>query len=213
MAAIAVSVFEPTPGKAQEALSLVKEAQEIITGLGSRVQVGALVRGGVPGQLSVIVENDDSATYGAALDRMYADSGFQKFVARAQAKQAMTPIRSVDYVEIPGFELAPSAVASAGVLMASMFVIREGKQEESLSRIKTWKELTEQHGAKTRALQAVVSEPFGVTATVAYYDNFTQWGKFGKALNADKDWQKFAAELRGKNASADFLRTALIRVV
>jgi len=213
MAAIAVSVFEPAPGKTEQALALAKEAQEILIGLGSRVQVATLVRGGVPGQLSVIVENDDSESYGASLDKMYADSGFQQFATRAQAAQAMRPVRSVDYVELPGFELAPSAVAAAGVIMASMFVIRDGRLEESLGRIQRWKELTEKHGAKARALQAVVSDPFGVTATVAYYENFSQWGKIGNALAAAAEWQAFGADIRGKDASADFLRTSLLRVV
>jgi hypothetical protein len=85
MAAIAVNVFEPASGKSLEALTLMKEAQEIITGLGSRVQVSVPVRGGVQGQLMVIVENDDSAAYGAALDILYADEGYQQFTARAQA--------------------------------------------------------------------------------------------------------------------------------
>lgn len=213
MAAIAVSVFEPAPGKAIEALGLMKEAQEIIAGLGSRVQVGSLVRGGVQGQLSIIVENDGAASYGAALDKLYADEGFQQFTARAQATQAATPVRSVDYVEIPGCELGFDEIASAGAIMASLFVIRDGRLEDSLARIQRWKALTEKHGGKARAMQAVASDPFGVTATVAYYDNFAQWGKVAAALTADPEWQAFTAEIRGENSSADFLRTSLLRVV
>lgn len=213
MAAIAVNVFEPASGKALEALTLMKEAQEIITGLGSRVQVSVLVRGGVQGQLTVIVENDDSAAYGAALDKLYADEGYQQFTARAQAAQAANPVRSVDYIEIPGCELAFDEIASAGVIMASLFVIRDGRLQDSLERIQRWKALTEKHGGKARAMQAVASDPFGVTATVAYYDNFTEWGKVGNALNADPEWQAFAAEIRGENASADFLRTSVLRIV
>ena len=102
MAAISVSVFEPVPGKAVEALGLMREAQEIITGLGSNVQVATLVRGGVQGQLTIIVENDDAEVYGAALDKLYADEGFQQFTLRAQASNVATPVRSVDYVDIPG---------------------------------------------------------------------------------------------------------------
>ncbi len=213
MAAISVSVYEAAPGKAIEALGLIKEAQEIITGLGSRVQVGTLVRGGVQGQLSIIVESDDSASYGAALDKLYADEGFQQFTVRAQATQAANPVRSVDYVEIPGCELAFDEIASAGVIVASVFVIRDGRLQDSLERIQRWKSLTEKHGGKARAMQAVASDPFGVTATVAYYENFTEWGKLGKALTADPEWQAFAAEIRGENSSADFLRTSLLRIV
>jgi hypothetical protein len=191
----------------------MKEAQEIISGLGARVQVGTLVRGGVQGQLSIIVESDDSASYGAALDKLYADEGFQQFTARAQATQASIPVRSVDYVEIPGCELTFDEVASAGAIMASLFVIRDGRLQDSLERIQRWKALTEKHGGKARAMQAVASDPFGVTATVAYYENFTEWGKVGAALSADPEWQAFTAEIRGANSSADFLRTSLLRVV
>lgn len=213
MAAIAVSVFEPAPGKAAEALGLMKEAQEIIGGLGPRVQVATLVRGGVQGQLTIVVENDDPASYGAALDKLNANEGYQQFMARAQAAQAATPVRSVDYVEIPGCELAYDQIASAGAIMASLFVIRDGRMQDSLERIQRWKALTEKHGGKARAMQAVASDPFGVTATVAYYDNFAHWGKVGAALAADPEWQAFTAEIRGPNASADFLRTSLLRVV
>ena len=213
MAAIAVSVFEPAPGKAIEALGLMKEAQEIIAGLGLKVQVATLVRGGVQGQLTIIVESADSASYGAALDTLYADDGFQQFTARAQASQSTTPVRSVDYVEIPGLELPFDDIASAGAIMASLFVIRDGRLQDSLARIQRWKALTEKHGGKARAMQAVASDPFGVTATVAYYENFAAWGKAGASLAADPEWQAFTAEIRGENSSADFLRTSLLRIV
>ena len=141
MAAISVSVFEPVPGKAVEALGLMREAQEIITGLGSNVQVATLVRGGVQGQLSIIVENDDAEAYGAALDKLYADEGFQQFTLRAQASNVATPVRSVDYVDIPGLEVAFDEIASAGVITASLFVVRNGKQQASLERIQRSKAL------------------------------------------------------------------------
>ena len=213
MAAISVSVFEPVPGKAVEALGLMREAQEIITGLGSNVQVATLVRGGVQGQLNIIVENDDAEAYGAALDRLYADPGFQQFTLRAQASNVATPVRSVDYVDIPGLELTFDEIASAGVIMASLFVVRNGKQQESLERIQRSKALLEKQGAKTRTMQSVASDPFGLTAAVTYYENFAEWGRIGKALSADPEWQAFAAEIRGENASSDFLRTTLYRIV
>ncbi len=213
MAAISVSVFEPVPGKAVEALGLMREAQEIITGLGSNVQVATLVRGGVQGQLNIIVENDDAEAYGASLDRLYADDGFQQFTLRAQASNVATPVRSVDYVDIPGLELAFDEIASAGVIMASLFVVRNGKQQESLERIQRSKALLEKQGAKTRTMQSVASDPFGLTAAVTYYENFAEWGRIGKALAADPEWQAFAAEIRGENASSDFLRTTLYRIV
>ncbi len=213
MATVAVSVFQPASGAADQALGLMKEGQEIIAGLGSRVQVAMLVRGGIQGQLYVIVENDDTGAYGATLDKLYSNQGYQQFMSRAQATKAATPIRSVDYVEIPGCELAYDQIESAGAIMASLFVIRDGRMQDSLERIKRWKALTEKHGGKARAMQAVASDPFGVTATVAYYDNFSQWGKVGAAMAADPEWQAFTAEIRGASASADFLRTTLLRVV
>lgn len=213
MAAIAVSVFEPVLGKVQEAHTLIKEGQEVIAGLGSRVQVGLLARGGVQGQLTVIVENDDAASYGAALDKLYADEGYQGFLARAQASGAMTPVRTADYLEIPGCELAFGDIADAGVIMASLLIMRDGQQEKSIGRIQRWKTLVEKHGAKARAMQAIASDPFGVVATVAYYKSFTAWGKIGQALSADPEWQAFGAEIRGENPSSDFLRTTLYRVI
>jgi hypothetical protein len=59
-------------------------------------------------------------------------------------------VRSVDYVEIPGCELAFDEIASAGVIMASLFVVRDGRLQDSLERIQRWKALTEKHGGKTR---------------------------------------------------------------
>ena len=213
MASISINVFDPQPGKNAEALHLLKEAQEVISAFGARVQVAQLVRGGTPGQNSLIVENDDPESHGALLDKLYADQGFQQFMSRVQAAAVATPVRSVDYQEIPGCELSFQEIASAGVILASLFVVREGKQQQSLDRIQRWKTLMNKHGAKVRALQASVSDPFGLTASVAYFENFSQWGRIGKALGADREWQAFAAEIRGADASADFLRTSLFRIV
>jgi len=213
MAVRSVSVFEPVLGKVAEAVALMKEAQEIITGLGGKVQVASLVRGGVQGSLSVVAEYDDTAAYGAALDQINADEGMQQFMARAQASAVAVPVRSVDYVELPGLEASYDDIASSGVLMASLFQIREGRQQESYERIQRWKTPTEKHGAKCRALQAVAGDPAFLTATVSYYDNVPAWGKIGQALNGDPEWQAFVAEINGENASADFLRTSLMRVI
>ena len=213
MATIIVNGFEPALGKAAEALSLLKEAQEIISSQGAKVQVASLVRGGVPGTLSVVTEYEDTAAYGAGIDALNADEGMQKFLARAQATQAVKPVRSVDYFEIPGMETRHDDIAACSVMMASLFQIREGRQQESVERIQQWKSLVEKHGGRCRALQSMVSDPAFLTATVSYYDNFTEWGRIGQELNADPDWQTFGAEIRGKNASADFLRTTLMRVV
>jgi hypothetical protein len=208
-----VSGFEPVLGKVAEAVGLMKEAQEIVTGLGGKVQVASLVRGGVQGSLSIIAEYDDAAAYGAAIDRLNADEGMQQFMARAQAAQAAIPVRSVDYFELPGLEADYDDIASCGVIMANLFVIRDGRQQESYERIQRWKAIAEKHGAKCRALQAMASDPANITATIGYYDNFTEWGKIGQALGADPDWQAFGAEIRGENSSADFLRTSLMRVI
>jgi len=213
MASVSVSVFEPVLGKVAEAVGLMKEAQEIITGLGAKVQVASLVRGGVQGSLSLVVEYADTAAYGAALDRINADEGMQQFMARAQASAVAIPARTVDYVELPGLETSYDDIAGCGVLMASLFQIREGRQQESYERITRWKTISEKHGGKCRALQSVVSDPAFLTATVSYYENFTAWGKIGQVMNADPEWQDFLAEINGENASADFLRTSLMRVI
>ena len=92
MASISINVFDPQPGKNAEALHLLKEAQEVISAFGARVQVAQLVRGGTPGQNSLIVENDDPESHGALLDKLYADQGFQQFMSRVQAAAVATPI-------------------------------------------------------------------------------------------------------------------------
>ena len=213
MAFVAVSGFEPTQGKLFEAQSLLKEAAEIVSGLGANTQVASLVRGGVPNSLTVVSEYADGEAYGAGLDALYANEGMQAFIARAVASQALTPVRAVDYVEIPGTEVPYADIASAGVIMATLFVIRDGQQQTSLERIQRSKALVEKHGARSRALSAIASDPFGLTAVVNYYENFTAWGKIGASLAADPEWQAFGAEIRGDNASADFLRTSLMRVI
>jgi len=213
MASISVNVFEPVVGKAAEAVGLVKEAQEILTGLGNKVQVAQLVRGGVPGQLSVIVETADAAAYGASLDKLNADVGFQSFMLRATAAAAAVPVRSVDYAELPGLEANFDDLAGSRVIMASLFIIREGQLERSVERIERWKSISEKHGAKCRALQSIASDPAFVTATIGYYENFTEWGRIGQALGTDPDWQAFAGEIRGADASADFLRTSLMQII
>ena len=213
MASISVNVFEPVVGKAAEAVGLVKEAQEILTGLGNKVQVAQLVRGGVPGQLSVIVETADAAAYGASLDKLNADEGFQSFMLRAGAAAAAVPVRSVDYAELPGLEANFDDLAGSRVIMASLFIIREGQLERSVERIGRWKAISEKHGAKCRALQSIASDPAFVTATIGYYENFTEWGRIGQALGTDPDWQAFAGEIRGADASADFLRTSLMQII
>ncbi len=213
MAAISVSMFEPTLGKLNVAQDLLREALEILTGLGAKGHVTALVRGGVPNTLGVVSEFEDFEAYGAGLDRIFADEGFQQFIARAQEAEALIPVRSVDYSEIPGMEVPFAEVESAGVILATVFKVRNGKQEQSLARIARSKELTEKYGGKVRALQAIASDPFGLTATAVYFENFTEYGKANKALNNDPEWQAFGAEIRGEEASSDFLRTSLFRVL
>ena len=73
--------------------------------------------------------------------------------------------------------------------------------------------IVEEHGGKMRALNAIASDPFGITATPIYYPSLTEWGKAGQALTNDPRWLEFQLEMRGANASADFLRTSLYQVV
>jgi hypothetical protein len=191
----------------------MKEAQELITAQGANAQVASLVRGGVQGTLSIVAEYADSEAYGAFMDKVNADDGWQSFMARAQSAAAAQPIRSVDYTELPGLELSFDDVTSCTVAMASVFRIHDGQQERSLERIQRWKKISERQGAKCRAMSSVASEPAFLTATVSYYDNFAEWGRIGQALGADPEWQAFGAEIRGGEASADFLRTSLMRII
>ena len=136
-----------------------------------------------------------------------ADQGVQKFMQRAQASLALNPLRSVRLQRNPGLEVPYANIAKAGAIQATLFRIKDGKQAQSLERIKRSKALMEKHGAKVRALQSFASDPFGITATVAYYANFAAWGKASKALAADPEWQKFGAEIMGEQASSEFLRS------
>ena len=213
MAAISVSMFEPTLGKLNQAQNLLKEALEILTSMGARGQVVSLVRGGVPNTLGILSEFQDVEAYGAGLDRIFSDEGFQQFMARAQEAEALVPVRSVDYAEIPGMEVPFEEIESSGVILATLFKVREGKQEQSLERIKRSKDLFEKNGGKVRAMQSISSDPANLTATAVYFENFTEYGKSSAALNNDPDFQAFSAEIRGSDASSDFLRTSLYRVL
>lgn len=213
MAVISLTAFEPVLGKVAEAVGLMKEAQELITAHGVNAQVASLVRGGVQGTLSIVAEYADAAAYGALMDEVNADEGWQSFMTRAQSAAVSRPVRSLDYTELPGLELSFDDIASSTVAMASVFRIRDGQQERSLDRIARWKSISERHGSKCRAMTSLASDPAFLTATVSYYDNFAEWGRIGQALGADPDWQAFGAEIRGGEASADFLRTTLMRII
>lgn len=213
MAVVSLTTFQPVLGRVAEAVALMKEAQELLDAHGARSQVTSLFRGGVPGTLSIAAEYAGPAAYGKVTDELNADEGWQGFMARAQAAAAAQPVRSVDYMEIPGLERDFDSIAGCTVVMGSLFRVRDGRQQESIERIQRWKRLSEKHGAKCRALASIASDPANITATVAYYDDFAAWGRSGEALGADPEWQAFGAEIRGKTASADFLRTSVMRVI
>jgi len=214
MAIVTVANFAPTPGKNAEALELLKEYLSIMkTNHGVKGHVSSVVSGGPPGSLGVALEYADAAAYGATADKAFADRDLQKFMTRAQEAKAAAPVESATYAELPGLEVPFAEIASAGVIAATLFKIHHGKQAQSLERIKRSKTLAEKHGGKLRAFQSVVSDPFGVTATVIYYPNFTAYGKAGAALTADPEWQAFTAEIVGDKASSDFLRNLLLRVI
>jgi hypothetical protein len=213
MSAISVNSWTAAPGKMAEAQALIKDAMQIMTGYGAKTTVAITVRGGVQGTLTTMSEYADAAAYGASIDRSAADPDWQKFMARAQQSQALVPVRSADYVEIPGLETPHSEIASHTAIRATLFTIRDGMHAKSLDRIQRSKAITERHGAKVRALQAVASAPFGLYAVVVYNRNFTEAGKSQAALATDPQWQAYVAEILGDNASADFLRSTLLRVI
>jgi len=214
MAVVTVATFAPAPGKNAEAQDLLKEYLAIVRGNhGVKGHLTSVVSGGPIGSLGVALEYADAAAYGATLDKTLADKDLQKFIKHAQEAKAATPVASAVYTELPGLEVPYAEIASATVITATSFKIHPGKQAQSLERIKRSKTLLEKHGAKTRAYQSIVSDPFGVTATVTYYPNFTAYGKAGAALTADPEWQAFVAEITGASASADFLRNVVLHVV
>lgn len=212
MAVVTVTSFTTAPGKAAAARGELDEAMTIWAGYGGKGGLYSLVRGGVPGTLNAVVEFPDPVAYGAALDRNHADPAWAAFLARGQQSQALIPARSVVYAEMAGLEVPFEDVASCRAALVTFFQVRHGKQAQSLERIRRSKALAEKHGGRMRALQSVVSDPFGVTATVTYYPDFTTWARAGAAQGADPEWQAFLAEITGEEASADFLRSNLMRL-
>ena len=212
MAALSSVVFQPVAGKLGEAQSLLRESIEILAGFGAKAQALSLVRGGVPFTLALAYEFPDTEAYGRAIDEMYADEGFSSFLTRLDASEALTPIRTADFNELPGLEI-PFEELPSGVVSVTMFKVRNGKQAQSLERIKRSKAMVEKYGAKMRALQSSASDPWGLTATLMYVSSFTEWGVIGNKVAADPEWQAFSAEIAGEDASSDFLRTTLYRVL
>ena len=212
MAVLSSVVFEPVSGKLGEAQNLIKESVEVIAGFGAKAQALSLVRGGVPFTLALAYEFPDSETYGKAIDAMYADEGFRSFLMRIDSNEALNPTRTADFNELPGLEV-PFEDLPSGVVSVTMFKVRNGKHAQSLERIKRSKAMVEKYGAKMRALQSSSSDPWGVTATLMYAPNFSEWGAIGNKIAADPDWQAFQAEIAGEDASSDFLRPTLYRVI
>jgi len=213
MAVVTVTSFTAAPGKAADAQAQLKEGLGIWSRFGGKGGVYSLVRGGVIGTLNIVVEFADPLEYGAALDRIYADPAWEAFIARGQLTQALVPARSVAYTEVAGLEVPHAEIASCGVAVATLFQVRHGKQTQSLERIRQVKAISERYGGKMRALQSVVSDPFGVSATVVYYPNFTAWAKAGVSAAADPEWQALGAEIMGEQSSSDILRSSLMRLV
>ena len=211
MAVIAFSEFQPTPGQVAEGVQLLTDALEIATGLGTQGHVVQLARGGPLNSLAISLEFADTAAYGAGLDRIYGDEGWQQFIERAGASTALTPTASADWVEFPGLEVAFEDLPT-GVLALTVFQVRAGQQEKSLERITRAKALQEKHGAVVRAGFTVVSDPFGLTGIAGHFSSFTEYGKCGQSLQEDPEWQAFGAEI-SSDPSSDFLRSSLFRFI
>lgn len=211
MAVIAFSEFQPTPGQLTEGVGLLIEALEIASGLGTQGHVVQLARGGPMNSLGISFEFADTASYGAGLDRIYGDGGWQQFMERASASTALTPTASADWVEFPGLEV-PYEDLKTGALALTVFQIRPGQQEKSLERITRAKALNEKHGAVFRAGFTVASNPFGLTGTAAHFSSLTEYGTVSQSLQEDPQWQAFQSEIM-TDPSSDFLSHTLFRFV
>ena len=213
MAYIALTSYAPSQGKMAEAVSILKEGMDLLRSHGARGYVAQVSRGGVPGTLNILSEYTDVVAFGAAVDAGNADPKVASFMAQANAAMALTPIRSVDYMELPGLETPFEAIERCTCVQATVFHIQRGKQAQSLERIQRSKALMEKHGAKVRAMNSVASDPFGLTSVVSYYENFTARGHAAVSLGADPEWSAYVAEINGDTASSDFLRTIVMRVL
>lgn len=213
MAVLAVSSYLPVQGKEGDAEALLKEALEMMKGFGARGHVSTLVLGGVQNTLSLVLEFESASTYGGALDAAYAHRDAQAFVERGRGAQALVPAGAVDYWEIPGFELPGDAIGSYGVVALGTYRVHHGKESEVHGWMREGKAISEGLGAKVRMLRSGASDPHGVTATMAYYRNFTEWAKHWSTLAADPKWRAYGEKVASKPPHADFLSTTVMRVI
>jgi hypothetical protein len=72
MATIATSTYTPAPGHEAEAEALMKEGLELMKKFGAKGYVARLASGGVQNTLTLFLEFENDAAYGAALDQAYA---------------------------------------------------------------------------------------------------------------------------------------------
>ena len=213
MATIAVSAYLPVQGKEAEAEALLKEALEMMKGFGAQGHVNTLVLGGVQNTLSLVTEYKDAEAFGAALDAAYAHTDSQAFIDRGRQVQALVPVCSVSYNEIPGFEVPYDEIRSHGVIVAGLYKIHHGKHAQVHKWMREGKAISEKLDAKVRMLESEASEPHGITATVVYYPNFAEWTRHTTALAADPEWQAYGEKVAGKPPHAEFLRTTVMRVI
>lgn len=213
MVAIAVSTYLPVHGKETEAETLLKDALEMMKGFGAQGHVCSLVLGGVQNTLSLVTEYKDSETFGAALDAAYAHADCQTFIDRGRQAQALVPVRSLDYTELPGFEVPYEQIRSHGVIVEGVYRVHHGKHAQAHEWMREGKAISERLGAKVRMLQSGASDPNGVTATMVYYPNFAAWTRHTAALAADSEWKAYGERVAGKPPHAEFLRTTVMRVI
>jgi hypothetical protein len=212
MAVVAISAYSPVLGKEAEAEALLKEGLEVLKRFGAQEgHVNALVLGGVQNTLSLVTEYKDAEAFGATLDAAYANTG--SFIERGRQAQALVPVYSVEYTEIPGFEVPYDEIRSHSVVVSGLYRIHHGKQAQVLEWMRQGKAISEKLGAKVRMLQCGASDPDGVTATMVYYPSFAEYTRHTAALAADPEWKAYGEAVASKPPHADFLRTTVMRVL
>lgn len=213
MATLAVSAYSPVLGKEAQAAALLKESLEVMKGFGAQGHVSSLVLGGVQNTLSLVLEFENAEAYGGALDAAYADTGSQAFMDRGSQAQALVPAYSMDFTEIPGFEVPYDQIRSHGIIVSGLYRIHHGKHAQVHEWMRQGKEISEKLGATVRMLQSGASDPDGTTATMVYYPNFAAWTRHTAALAAHPEWKAYGEQVASKPPHAEFLRTTVTRVI
>lgn len=97
----------------------------------------------------------------------------------------------------------------AAVASVAMWRPREGKIQDFFAKVQTAKKIHERLGGKVRVWQSAVG---GQPMTIGYvieHASWTDFGKFGEAMEKDSEWQTFWAAAIAQ-PTADLIQNSVI---